>query len=145
MKRGEIGIAREYRQKCPVHGGPWVSPLVNRVDGAKWMMFKMLRYVWGKFYRENDIGPVHLREENRRSSTGEMMDNTKTSFDAKRRYSADGVRPENLNQMNQEDFNGRSLQATKVPLYKPKADHEKENCEACMANTCPLPFMVLWY
>ena len=68
MKRGEIGIAREYRQKCPQHGGPWVSPLVNRVDGAKWLMFKMLRYVWGKFYRESDIGPVYLREENRRSS-----------------------------------------------------------------------------
>ena len=40
-KTGEVKIDREYRQKCPRHGGKFVPPLVGELGGAKWVMMKV--------------------------------------------------------------------------------------------------------
>ena len=43
--RGEVKIDREYRQKCCVHGGHLVQPLLGEMGGTKWVMQKVMHYI----------------------------------------------------------------------------------------------------
>ena len=44
QKRGEVKIDREYRQRCGVHGGDMVRPLVGEVGGGSYVMAKTMGY-----------------------------------------------------------------------------------------------------
>merc|ERR1712211_192314 len=69
---GELKIDREYRQKCCVHGGHLVQPLVGEMGGAKWVMQKTMHYIRRRFYNEPD-------SRSRNASQGSLDSNGSSS------------------------------------------------------------------
>jgi len=116
-RQGEVKIYREYRQRCPQHGGPFVSPLVGEKGGAKWIMVKTAQYIMKRFYG-GGAGVVSLTSKRTRNSTGSSV----SSLEESSRETCGNSGP------------GRTL-----PLYKPVASHYRENCEACLLRRCPIP------
>ena len=43
-------IDREYLQRCGVHGGDMVRPLVGEVGGGSYVMAKTMGYIRRRFY-----------------------------------------------------------------------------------------------
>ena len=55
-------IDREYLQRCGVHGGDMVRPLVGEVGGGSYVMAKTMGYIRRRFYDTTE-------DTRRRSST----------------------------------------------------------------------------
>ena len=55
-------IDREYLQRCGVHGGDMVRPLVGEVGGGSFVMTKPMGYIRRRFYDTTE-------DTRRRSST----------------------------------------------------------------------------
>jgi len=114
QKRGEVKIDREYLQRCGVHGGDMVRPLVGEVGGGSYVMAKTMGYIRRRFYDTTE----DPRRRIRNVSSGSSCRTSSSSGDGSEVVSS-----------------GRSS----VPLYKPVADHLQRNCEACMLGRCPRP------
>ena len=115
-KQGEVKIDREFRQRCPRHGGVFVRPLVGDKGGARWVMSRLQSYLMRRFYGGGaDVRSLFNRSRN---STG-------SSVTSETDFSLDNIR--------------REAERKSLPLYKPLPHHYRENCEACLFRRCPIP------
>jgi hypothetical protein len=149
---GEVKIDREYRQRCPKHGGHLVFPRLDEEVGAKMVMMKTKNYIQKKYYG----GPSFLSLTNNRTrnSTGSSSVSSggdSTSSSTSSRYtdpssgsSKPGGSLATSSVTQAHSRRGRGTNTTrrpkkKLPLYKPVLDHSRENCEACILRHCPYP------
>ena len=123
LQRGEVKIDREYRQRCPAHGGPLVHPIVGAKSGAKWVMQRVMRFIRARFYTDRESSSrTRVKKSSSVSSSntgsGTSLDSIESDleFEVVRRR-----RPESR------------------PLYRPQPDHNPYNCEACLLRRCPRP------
>ena len=136
-RNGEVKIAREYRQRCPKHGGQLVFPRLGEEGGANFVMMKTKMYIQKRFYG----GPSFLSLTNTRSrnSTGSSSvssagDSTYTSSNP----NSSSVSPQQGDSLAhlRANTNTSRRQKKKLPLYKPLLSHSRENCEACILSHC---------
>ena len=74
LKRGEVKIDRGYRQRCGVHGGDMVRPLVGEVGGGSYVMAKTMGYIRRRFYdRTEDIRRRSSTASDGDSNSGGLM------------------------------------------------------------------------
>ena len=66
-------IDREYLQRCGVHGGDMVRPLVGEVGGGSYVMAKTMGYIRRMFYDTTE-------DTRRRSSTASDGDSNSGSL-----------------------------------------------------------------
>ena len=139
-RNGEVKIVREYRQRCPKHGGQLVFPRLGEEGGANFVMMKTKMYIQKRFYG----GPSFLSLTNTRSrnSTGSSSvssagDSTYTSSNP----NSSSVSPQQGDSLAhlRANTNTSRRQKKKLPLYKPLLSHSRENCEACILSHCPFP------
>ena len=150
---GEVKIDREYRQRCPKHGGRFVSPLVGDLGGAKWVMMKAQRSIMKKYYGDGLGQTISLLNNNQRSrnstgSSGDSWDSTpspSSSTSYRQGTSWNNSISSNSRQGSSWDMRARQGgperrdERKMLPLYKPLPSHSREDCEACLLRRCPYP------
>jgi len=149
-KLGEVKIDREYRQRCPEHGGKFVSPLVGDMGGAKWIMMKAQRSIMKKYYGGGlGVSGLFATRSRSRNSTGSSGDSSawEISTSSGSRQGA-GWNNSTSSSMQGASWDGgrhghggteRRDERRALPLYKPVPSHLRENCEACLLRRCPIP------
>ena len=162
LQRGEVKIDREYRQCCPAHGGPPVHAIVGAKSGAKWVMERVMRFIWARFYtvRESSsrTGTVtSLSVSSSNTGSGTSLDRIDSDFERRRRplykpqpdreFSPSTVSVSSSNTGSgisldriESDFETARERRRRRPLYKPQPDHNPHNCEACLLRRCPRPW-----
>ena len=128
-KQGEVKIDREFRQRCPRHGGVFVRPLVGDKGGARWVMSRLQSHLMRRFYGGGaDVRSLFNRSRN---STGSSVA-SETDYS----YGLPNSRGENNKSF---DNISKEAERKRLPLYKPLPHHYRENCEACLFRRCPIP------
>ena len=155
-KTGEVKIDREYRQKCPRHGGKFVPPLVGELGGAKWVMMKVQKSILKKYYGAGLwlTSPISHRSRNSTGSSGDSWDTSTTSSWDTSTTATSGRGETSWNNSSsssswrqetscdiraREGGIERRDERKLLPLYKPLPSHSRENCEACLLRRCPFP------
>ena len=133
---GEVKVDREYRQKCPVHGGEFVSPLLGERGGARWIMARTARYIIRRFYGG---GPGVVDLVRSRNSTGSSEGSEGDGSYGLSRGSPDKPAVSRKGSRGSAQDPEQRRQERRLPLYKPLPRHSREHCEACLLRRCPIP------
>jgi len=131
-KVGELKIGREYRQRCPKHGGYLVNPLISEKE-AQWIMNKAMLHIRKKFYFDIDQA---LKRKDLSGGSKKSFENTSIS-PPKSSNSSSRMRASG----DESNSNIKIGQNSSTSRYIP--DHERNNCEACMLKRCPFPPRIL--
>ena len=113
-QRGEIRVDKEYRQRCPIHGGELVTPLIYD-SAALYIMHKLQKFIFKKFYSDERDSDTRTRHSSLGSSSQSSYDG---SYCQQCSFQSPGLSP----------F-----------LQNMSPDHWYHNCEACVVGRCPLP------
>ena len=136
-KNGEVKIVREYRQRCPKHGGQLVFPRLGEEGGANFVMMKTKMYIQKRFYG----GPSFLSLTNTRSRNSTGSSSVSSAGDSTSSTNTTSVSLQQGDSLAhwRANTNTSRRQKKKLPLYKPVLAHSRENCEACILSHCPFP------